>query len=189
MDKKVISVKTDFACVYLLNGVFSENATSFSYSLEEVLYITVLPLSAHLLPYTVKLLQGKVLENTNLCDSFIVDNNNFIKLKPRYSYMYSASNVDATSIESSVAEKLFNAVKQKDFETAKKCLSKNLLQTIDNQALEDFFVGYKSIIKDEFSNAMRQKHAQHYYLINDQNIGEAYSFDIKNDFIENIILM
>jgi len=89
MDNQTnIFIKTDFKCVFLLNGTFSEKADGFLYPKKEPLYITVLPLNAYLLPYTVKLLGAKTLENESLCASFSRGDKTYIKLIPRYNNIY-----------------------------------------------------------------------------------------------------
>ena len=54
-----LHIKNDFPAVYMLNGVFIESGRRIVIRRDEVTYVTVLPLSAALLPYTVKLAGGK----------------------------------------------------------------------------------------------------------------------------------
>jgi len=181
-----VHIKTDFATVYLLNGTFSEKADGFSYPKNEPLYITVLPLSAHLLPYTVKIVGAKAIENAQLCVSFFKENFTYVKLLPRYNYVYMAKEASSMQVNSSTPERLFNAVRGKNFALAKKYLSQNLIETIDDAALEAFFDPYNAIVKDEFNKVELVAIGENYYLIDKDLNGTLFSFEIFDGLIDNI---
>ena len=50
-----LHIKSDFDCVYLINGELAERADTVCVSEFDVVYVTVLPLRLDLLPYTVRL--------------------------------------------------------------------------------------------------------------------------------------
>jgi len=192
-----IHINTDFPSVFLLNGTFSEKADSFSYPANEPLYITVLPLEAHLLPYTVKMLGAKSLYNSNLVASFSFEDGVFAKLLPRYNYMYEHKEPkNKTKVNATVPEKLFWAVKQNDFELAKKYCTDGLLETINEDGLAGFFDGFTAIMPDEFSslkNNINNFTNQHYilgdpyYLINTNSVGALFYFELAEGLVDNIV--
>jgi len=190
-DQSLTFIKTDFRCVFLLNGTFSENADGFLYSKKEPLYITVFPLNAHLLPYTIKFLGAKALENELLSNSFSFEDKTYIKLLPRYNYVYTANKVGNSTELPSTPERLFAAVKASDFDLSKKYLSQNLLSTIDDNGLEAFFEGYTAIVKDDFKSKNKnaqQSMGEDYFLINDKNEGTKCSFEIFDGLVDNIVV-
>jgi len=191
MDKQKrqtqIHIKTDFKCVFLLNGTFSEKADGFLYPAADPLYITVLPLSAHLLPYTVKLLKGKAIENESLCAAFTKSDNTYVKLLPRYNYIYTAKEPQVLSAGAGIPERLFAAVKNKNLPLAKKYLSENLLQTIDDNALEAFFADYTAILKDEFSRGISYDNSEAYFLIDKDAKGILFTFEVFDGLVDNIV--
>jgi len=184
----LITIKPDFACVFLLNGAFAEHADGFAYGANDPLYITALPLSAHLLPYTVKIAGSRPLCNEKLCAAFTADNRLLIKLFPRYNYIYSPSKQDgAVCAGITSAERLFSAVKQKNFNAAKKYLSEGLSATIDNAGLEAFFNDYTAIVKDDFSKGSGNfTENSGYYLINADGKGTLFRFETAEGLIDNI---
>ena len=181
-----IYIKTDFNSVFLLNGTFCEKVDNFNYDCANPLYITVLPLNAHLLPYTVKVLKGKVLNNETLCACFLNNERVFIKLMPRYNYIYNSIKTETTT-GNSITEKLFKAVKNNNLISARKLLTASLSDSIDDTALNAFFADYTAIIKDDFTPINLDSAASGYYLIDSENNGTLYYFDVKDGLIDNII--
>ena len=271
-DNYNITIKTEFESVFLLNGVFSECLKPFLYPINEALYITVLPLEAQLLPYTIKTIGAKALCNpslaqfdfdprshkmvSNLADSAAAkrarglapgfdtfyNNNITITLLPRYNYIYdlnkapnftksenstSANNNNTFSKSNTttvlenlnnnwqstktVAEKLFYAIKQNDFATAKNYCTQNLLNTITEQDLKSFFKDFISIEKAAMPLANTQSLSidnsysiektsttsaennnntdttENYYLITHTNTKTLYTFELKTNLIDNIL--
>jgi len=184
-NQTTIHISTDFSTVYLLNGTFSENADSFLYPAATPLYITVLPLSAHLLPYTVKTLGAKCLENENLCAAFSADGAIHIKLLPRYNYIYTAQKQGITA-NASIPEKFFYAVKQNNLDLAKKYMSIGLTETIDNESLTAFFNDYTAIIKSTNQSKNPHQQGEGFYLINEERQGTLFNFEMFDGLIDNI---
>ncbi|MCL2061419.1 MAG: hypothetical protein FWH03_02200 [Firmicutes bacterium] len=178
-----IRVKTDFATVFLLNGTFSENAEFFLYDTSNPIYITVLPLSAHLLPYTVKIAGGKPVSNEKLCAAFSAGDALHVKLHPRYNYIYTADAVSA-SASATHAERLFRAVKQKNYAAARQFLSPALSQSVDDEGLWAFFADYTEIVADDFSSPKKRGA---FYLIDELGKGTAYLFETAEGLIDNIV--
>ena len=84
-------IKSSFESVFLVNGIFLERPKSLIISKQGVTYITVLPLSSALLPYTVKLCGESVASNQELCESVTLSENKMLLLlKPRYNYVYTS---------------------------------------------------------------------------------------------------
>jgi len=180
----LIHIKTDFASVFLLNGAFAENADGFSYGDGEPLYVTVLPLSAHLLPYTVKIAANKPLTNEKLCACFSTDGRLFVKLYPRYNYIYSPHKKDGAA-ETSAPERLFNLVKQKSYAAARKLLSDDLSRSVDDAGLDAFFADYTAMIKDDYGKPAESKNG--YYLITAEGKGTLFRFETADGLIDNIV--
>jgi len=180
-----VFIKTDFPSAFLLNGIFCEKADGFEYSAKAPLYVTVLPLEAHLLPYTVKLVNGKALSNEKLCASFMRGDKLMVKLFERYNYMYSATKNDER-VGATIPERLFNAVKQKNYSNARKFLSEGLSSSVDDNGLDAFFDCYTAIVKDEFEKDILGN-ASKYYLITANSEGVAFKFDIKDGLVDNIV--
>ena len=178
-----VHIKPDFAAVFLLNGAFAESADGFLYGDGEPLYITALPLSAHLLPYTVKIAANKPLSNEKLCAVFRTDGRLFIKLFPRYNYIYTPAKHDETAA-ASLPERLFRYVKQQNFPFARKLLSVSLSESIGDGALTAFFADYTAMVRDDFSKPARQNA---YYLITADGKGTLFSFETADGLIDNII--
>ena len=181
-----IFIKADFSSVFLLNGTFCEKVDNFNYDCSNPLYITVLPLSAHLLPYTVKILKGKVLNNDTLCACFSNQERLFIKLMPRYNYIYNSSK-NETPIGDSITEKLFKAVKNNNLISARKLLTASLNESIDDPALNAFFADYTAIVKDDFTKADLHSNTNSYYLIDSNNNGSLCRFEMRDGLIDNIL--
>jgi len=217
-----VSLRSDFGAVFLVNGVFSEGAAAFSYPKGEALYITVLPLEAQLLSYTVKIIADVALCNTDLVVAIKHGDNIVIKLRPRYNYVYNtkitktrnafrldnpfvpfASAVDnvekgalAVHAPLSTPERLFRAIKQQSFATAKTCCTESLLATLDQKALADFFSDYTDIIANDFANNDNSNAANDlqndnvnktYFLIDTTGKATQFLFEIKNGLIDNIV--
>ena len=195
-DNKQIFIKTDFGCVFFLNGAFAESANGFNYPADTPIYITVMPLEAHLLPYTIKMLEATALNNQNLVASFLFEDKIFIKMMPRYNYIYENSGAikAGATASASVAEKLFWAVKQQDFVLAKSLCTEGLLNTIDEGGLSAFFEPFTAILKDEFGIEKLEKDilnnyalGEPYYLIDNNHNATILYFELQDKLIDNIV--
>ncbi len=145
--KVTLYLSAQYETVFLVNGTFVENG-KVTASSEEVVFITVLPLSAVLLPYTVKLLGKKVSSNENLCFTFQKSESEIVVyFKPRYNYVYTPS--DKFRPPSSVITEFFFAVKSKAITKARSYLSPSLSSSVSDDSLTSFFDGYDDIAEGE----------------------------------------
>ncbi len=173
-----LRLSCEFQSVFLINGKLIEGG-EIVYAQNEVVYITVLPLSAMLLPYTVKLVGEKVHSNHELASCYHLDENkHFLKLKPRLNYVYSVPPTKTNAKD--LVERFFKFIKENRPDEALLCLSEELSQSIDNQSLVAFFEDYNDIIVHDRSKGL-------YYLIDNQQKGTLYNFSLNGGVIDNII--
>ena len=176
-------IKAVFRCVYLLNGAFVEKADNFTYSGDEPLYITVLPLNAHHLPYTVKVSGFGALSNEHLISIYrLPENNCYIKLAARYNYVYSTEHRE-TPDKLGFVEGFFLDVRHGNLVSARAKMTDNLSKTIDDTALRAFFDDYTDIIE----NTVGKKLPDSYFLIDKSDKGVLFRFEIKDGLIDDII--
>ncbi len=181
----VIHIKTGFKSVFLLNGSFVEKADSFSYNIKEPLYITVLPLSAHLLPYTVKILGSKTLSNESLCSVYTLAPARFlIKLAPRYNYVFSPEHSVNCDTPRTEAESFFHYVKSGKLSLARELMTKPLSESIDDESLRAFFDGFTDIVKNEY---LMKSSPHSYFLIDPEGKATLFEFVTEGRFIDNIM--
>lgn len=178
---KLVHIKTDFPCVFLLNGTFTEQADSFNYNTANPIYVTTLPLEAHLLSYTVKIAGSKPLYNENLCSVFCDGDHMYIKLAKRSSYIYSS--VKHNTATTATAEEFFNRIKKGQLQGARALLSSELSNSVDDASLQAFFDGYTAIIKNEYS---KNPHSNEFYLIDNLGNGTKFVFSLKDNLIDDI---
>ena len=168
------TVTADFAAVYLINGAFAENPV-FRFDPDEVLYITVLPLSAHLLPYTVKIVSGTVRSNRELAVCAKLGGGYFVRFMPRYAYMYGA-NRQAADGGGSVPARFFALVKEGRLPEARALMTDALSSSVTDADLSAFFDGFTAVIE----NAGRT------YLLDENSVGTEYRFALSAGLIDNI---
>ena len=128
--------------VLLLNGSFVQSATSVRYDSDDPLFVTVLPLSAAYLPYTVQIVDGKAVSNADLavcCD--MGGGHRYVELKPRYAYVYSPSSPSTVKTSVSLPSQLLEFVKEGNFSAARLLMTKRLSEAISDEALREFFGG------------------------------------------------
>jgi hypothetical protein len=177
MDIK-LSIKNDFETIYLINGRMLENGEIY-FGQNEVVYITVLPLDPVLLPYTVKLVGGRVKKGELFAKTYMLDKDRFVlKLLPRYSYIYSTS--EEEKIEKDVVERFFSLVRGEHLLEARELMTSELSESIDDKSLADFFEGRNDIVAENKSKGR-------YYLIDSEGNGVLCSFVIRSGKIDNII--
>lgn len=175
-------IETDFDSVFLINGVFREKSGLLSYRSGSPLYITALPLSAVLLPYTVKVVDGYIIGNENLADSYTVTSGKYIvKLKQRHNYVYSPLSPVYNSPEKGCAFDLFRAVKKGNLGDARSYMTKSLSSSIDDDNLTAFFAPYIQMLPNRFSDI-----GANYLLARDDKKCEAYNFAFSGTLIDNI---
>lgn len=179
-----LHIKTDFEAVYLLNGLFTDNAAAVRHSSDSAAYITVLPLSAMLLPYTVKLSGNRVASNQELCRLVFLDNNKLLlHLLPRHNYVYSAAKPPAPRLKSAAAA-LFDAVKAGRMTDARALLTPELSSSVTDTALTHFFEPYNAIyLNDGYVIAPENS----YILALQDGRGEVFVFALKSGLIDNIV--
>ena len=174
---------TGFDAVFLMNGVFLDKADSVRYDEASALYVTVLPLKAMYLPYTVKLVSGKPVTNTDLAVSYALPDKHFyIKLKPRCNYVYTAEEKSTEPDTDTVPQRFFSAVKDKNAEIARRYLTRPLNESIDDASLLEFFDGFADIVPNNFSPSEPSS----YYLIDKDGGAHLYNFHMHGSLIENI---
>ena len=177
------AVQSVYDGVFLVNGVFKESIKTIEYPALSPLYVTTFPLSATLLPYTVRLVSGKATSNENLVTSYEVADGFFIvKLKERHNYVYSPAFTQALPPESGRASSFFRAVKSGDFEKARRMMTAELSKAITDDELSSFFAPFVDIVQNRFDEL-----PCNYFLINgNTRRGEAYNFEFAGDKISNI---
>ena len=156
--------------VYLFNGRFFEGDV-FVTTPDTVIYLTVLPLDARYMSYTVKLIGHK-------CDSELAlscklsENEYAIKLGGRYSFVYSPQHIN---VPEDVCCKFFYYVKGKHFDFARDLLS-NGLSGLNEQELTAFLNDYIDLIR------IKDK----YYAVDKVGVGHICVFAYKDGKIDNI---
>lgn len=181
--KITYALLSDADCVYLINGAFNDSPKEINYPSDSPLYVTLLPLKANLLPYTVKIVGGKVTTNTELCESCELSPVHFVlRFKERHNYVYTAGTAGDFLPGKSLPAKLFAKIKDGDIENARSLMTKELSSSIDDESLLGFFEPYNAVIENKFKDLNGS-----YYLINSQTKkGEAFYFSLKNGLIDNI---
>ena len=166
--------KSDFECVYTVNGVFFEGGVI---NLEEncVYYITVFPLNAVYLPYTVKTVGNRVYSNKDLCLFVNSARESFLLFCKRYSYVYAPT---PFCEENGIVGEFFSYVKQNKADKARALLCRELDKSVSDEALFGFFEKYEYIVKSEDKDK--------WILATKQGEGDTFTFIIKNGFIEEI---
>jgi len=173
----------EFETCYLANGLFAESAEKISYPKDEAIYITVLPLSAVHLPYTVKLIGGFAVTNKNLCKTFILPRSNYVvKLMPRFNYVYSPSSDASHSIESNLVSRFFTFIKSKDWGNARQVMTEDLSSSLTDNALMNFFEEYTDIIENKYLSS--ESHV--YFFANEDSSCIPYRFSLIDGLIDNI---
>ena len=177
------SLRAEFECVYLINGAFNENPKAVQYPAMSPLYVTLLPLKAVLLPYTVKLLAGKAVSNGDLAECYEVAADHYAAVfRERHNYVYSPAHVTSAMPEKGLAPAFYRAVKAGDLETARHMMTKDLSESIDDDSLTAFFSPYCNIVENRFSDL-----SGGFFLINKSSMkGEPFDFEISGERISDI---
>ena len=179
----VFHISAAFRCVYLLNGVFVEKADDFKYDDCRPLYITALPLNAHHLPYTVKISGLVAQSNEHLVSVYKLPQSNcYIKLAARYNYVYSTEHRE-TPDKLGFVEGFFLDIRHGNLSSARTKMTENLSSSIDDESLRAFFEDYTDII----DAAVVGKPKGNFFLIDKNDVGAPFRFDIKDGLIDNIV--
>ncbi len=158
--------------VYLLDGRFFEG-DFFVTAPDEVVYITVLPLDARFMSYTVKLIGGKVASGREVALMCKIGEGDYaLKLGARYSFIFSSEH---KNVSEDMCCRFFYNVKGKHFALANEQLSPSL-SGISEKDLNAFFADFTDIIK------VKDK----YFLIDASAVGHECVFAFKGGKIDNI---
>ncbi len=171
-----LNIKTDYDAVFTINGSFTEGRKTLSLSDDEIYYITVFPLNAALLPYTVKLANGFVASNDELarvCE--LSPSQRILKLSPRYAFVY-ASGGEKQIKEASLPLRFFNAVKDGKLSEARSFLTTDLSSSVSLDALSSFFDGFYDLIENDGK----------FYLVDGNGKAAKYRFIIKDNLIDDV---
>ena len=169
-------------CVLLLNGSFVQTASSVRYASEDSLYVTVLPLEAVYLPYTVQIIGGKAVTNRSLavcCD--MGENHWYIELKPRYAYVYSQTISKATA-PSSAPARLLEFIREGNYAGARTLMSEDLNKSVSDEALTDFFDGVTAVRENIYTPQ------KGWLLIRSDGKADRCDITVRGGLIENIVL-
>lgn len=142
---------------------------------DEVLYITVLPLDAMLLPYTVKLAAAAVQANETLACLYRSGSEFILKLQPRFNYVYTPS---PRLREKDMTEIFFAHVKAGAPEKARAFMTPELSGSIDDKSLIDFFSPFIDISPADAPGR--------YYMLGSDGEAKLFIFTLKNGLIDNI---
>lgn len=170
-------------CVLLLNGSFVQSASTVRYESTEPLYVTVLPLEAMFLPYTVEILGGKATTNQNLvlcCD--MGEGHYYIELKPRYAYVYSPSGNTNLHVSAGVFSQLLEFVQKNNFAAARALMTESLSESVSDEGLSDFFDGVIAVRENVFTSE------RGYLLLKSDGTAQRCNVTYRNGRIENIVL-
>lgn len=171
-----------FDCVMLINGAFNEKPTPVTYPSSSPLYVTLLPLKALLLPYTVKLLGGKPMCNTELARSCEITADRFvIGFAERHNYVYSPKATEEPPLRG-LPPRLFALVKAGEFDAARKLMTRELAESVDDAAIAEFFAPYSDIIENPYSDIS----ATHFLIHKDSAKGDGFVFTCDNARISDI---
>ncbi len=174
-----LHIKSEFDCVYLINGCFAERADSLTMSEYDVVYVTALPLKHTLLPYTIKLC-GAENFNSELATGVRLGADHYLlSLSPRYIIVY--GNAQPLPPPSSPITRLFSLVKNGDTTSAYSMLSEQLKSSIDKHDLVAFFEDFDRIAECTWDNSSK------FYLIDKNGMARLHSYVMKDEFIDNIV--
>jgi hypothetical protein len=138
--------------VLLLNGSFVQSAAAVRYEKNEPLFVTVLPLNATYLPYTVEILGGKAVTNAALAVCCAMEREHYyIELKQRSAYVFSPDAMPPVQSAPSLPAQLLRFVREQNYAAARLLLSPRLSETITDNALGDFFEGVIEVRENTFT--------------------------------------
>ncbi len=167
-------LKSDFECVYSVNGRIVEGGV-IDLEPNSVYYVTVFPLNAVFLPYTVKTIGNKVCCNNDLCVKVCAKDRVYLLFCKRYSYVYSPT---PFSEEHDTVGTFFACVKQNKTDRARTLLSQSLSKSVSDDMLKGFFEKYEYILKTDDDDK--------WLLATKKGEGEYFTFSIKHGLIDDI---
>lgn len=179
-----LHVSACFGCVFGINGRFFETVGRLRIGGDEVIYLTVFPLNAALLPYTVKLNGGTVASNDGLARAIrLTDTDVLVRLLPRYNYVYAPESRPFPAADGTAAERFFSAVKSGDAQAARTYLTPGLSSAVDDESLRSFFAPYREIIS---ADGVLSAQKDVYFLVTDDDRAEPFAFVTTGGLIDDI---
>ena len=182
----VLHFEAAFEAVYSINGVFVEDAQNIRYQEDAALYVTVYPLRAMQLPYTVKMIGGRVVSNQELCSSYRLPGGQFVvKLRPRSNYVYSPTvHAPMVDVLGGLVHRFFLSIHQGDIAKARLMMTEALNGTVTDADIADFFVGFVDIVPNKFEGDAKPNS---YYFVGNDGKCELFDFVVEDGLIDNII--
>ncbi len=174
-------LRPDFESAYLINGAFTDKR-GVTIQSDRVTYITLLPLCAALLPYTVKICGVRPDSNAGLVKvTKLSDCEAVIRFAPRYNYVYCPDPPAPKEKETDCAVRFFGCVTSGDYSAARALMTPELSATVTDEALGEFFSEYEEVIpNDDFSDGGG------YYLVRKSGGAAMFDFTRKNGLIDDI---
>lgn len=167
-----IMLLPDVPSVYLIDGRFYEG-DRFIASTDTVVYLTVLPLDVRFVPYTIKLMGHKVIDNDSIAFSCKIGDREYaLKLGKRYSVFSPQHKNEPDDLFC----KFFYYVKGKHFSFAIEMLSRELASGLNESELSAFLADYTELIKVKDS----------YFAVDKQGVGHRSVFTVKDGKIDNL---
>ncbi len=174
-----------FPAVFTVNGVFFESITKLKAEPSDSLFITVFPLDAVYLPYTVRLGGGEAFANAALTKIVRLRENRFlVRFLPRFNYVYSPVRHEPANRNGSVVKRLFEAVKERDLTAARSLLTEELSASVDDNSLLEFFDGYEDMVDNNgYVSACKDS----FFLVPESGkVAELFKVRLKNGLIDNL---
>ncbi|MBD5130977.1 MAG: hypothetical protein HDT28_00040 [Clostridiales bacterium] len=176
-----LHIQTDFDCVFNINGEFVERCDSLQMQEYDVVYVTVLPLNAGMLPYTVKLVATESLKTPLACGIRLSPEHYLLLLAPHYPVVYGCAPNKTPTAPISPITRLFSLIKNCEENSAYAMLTDNLKRDIDKKTLIGFFDGYERIAECSWKNDGE------FYLIDKNGNAKLHSYTVKDGFIDDIV--
>lgn len=174
-----------FPTVYLVNGVFFENVSALKSAPGDSLYITLLPLDAVYLPYTVRVGGSEIYANSALCKLYKLPGGRvYVRFLPRFNYVYSPVRHDVKPTSPSAAKRMFDAVKAANIPAVRSLLTPALSASVDDNSLLEFFDGYSDVLEN---NGYVPAGKDTFFLIpDDGSTATLFKAEFKDGLIDNI---
>lgn len=163
---------TDYESVFLINDRLFDGESFFSTE-NTVTYVTVLPLNAVYLPYTVKLVGSIVVSNQSLALSCKIDENEYALRLGSRQHVYSPSHI---SLMGDICIKFFYLIKGKHFGLASELMSDSLKAGLGESELIAFFEGFSHMINSKGK----------YYAVDKQGVGHICTFCVSDGKIDDV---
>lgn len=173
-----LHIQSEFDCIYSINGEFFERADSLTMSEFDVVYITVFPLKASLLPYTVKLNGAENIRSDLVRGTRLSSEHYLLLLSPRYITVYGSAKKAPPPLNP--ITRLYADVKSGNIDGAYAMLSAELRASIDKNVLADFFADSERIAECPWESGNK------FYLIDKNGNAKLCLYTVKDEFIDDI---